>query len=494
MARFNQKNNDKAPNQADFPAFRMKEKEQLAAAALTTLFGEQKYYGSTDIGLVRLATRCAVTDPDFLLRLAAYARNEANLRTVSHVLTSVIAREAPKYTRAAVRNVVVRGDDITEIMACYLSLYGKPFPNALKRAVANAVRGFDEYALAKYAGRGRALKMRDVLRITHPKPRDEKTAALFKKVLDGTLETPYTWETELSERGSTAEVWNDLIASGRVGYMALMRNLRNIVKTGADLSPGLALLSDPEQVKKSRQLPYRFFSAYAALRDEDLLTPQILETLEKALEASSADMETIPGRTLIAVDVSGSMRSPVSAKSAVRCRDIACLLGVMSSRLCEDAEVCYFDMPGRSSALPSGRGYEIRRYKRTDPILPNCGTGWFRGGGTQMDLPLLYALEEDPEAAKRPFDRVIYFSDNQCNHSRGGFRQTVQVTADQYREKYNPDLWVHAVDLMGYGTQQFVGPRFDLIAGWSERVLPFITLAEKGLDTLVDHISRYSVK
>ena len=47
---------------------------------------------------------------------------------------------------------------------------------------------------------------------------------------------------------------------------------------------------------------------------------------------------------------------------------------------------------------------------------------------------------------------------------------------------------------MGYGTQQFIGPRFDLIAGWSERVLPFITLAEKGLDTLVDHISRYPVK
>ena len=494
MARFNQKNNDKAPNRADYPAFRMKEKEQLAAAALTSLFGERKYYGSTDMDIVRLATRCAVTDPDFLLRLAAYARNEANLRTVSHVLTSVIAREAPGHTRAAVRNVVVRGDDITEIMACYLSLYGKPFPNALKRAVANAVQNFDEYALAKYAGSGLALKMRDVLRITHPRPRDEKTAALFKKVLDGSLETPYTWETELTARGNTAEVWNELIASGQVGYMALLRNLRNIVKTGADLDPVLALLSDPEQARSSRQLPYRFFSAYAALRDEGLLTPEILEALETALNASAADMETIPGRTLIAVDVSGSMRSPVSAKSAVLCRDIACLLGVMSSRLCEDAVVCYFDMPGRASALPGGRGFEIRRYKRDDPVLPNCDAGWFRGGGTQMDLPLLYALGEDPEAAERPFDRVIYFSDNQCNHFQGGLRQTVQVMADEYREKYNPDLWIHAVDLMGYGTQQFIGARFDLIAGWSERVLPFITLAEKGLDTLVDHISRYPVK
>ena len=494
MARFNRKNSEKIPNKEDFPAFRMKEKEQLAAAVLTSLFGEQKYYGSTDMDIVRLATRCAAADPDFLLRLACYARNEANLRTVSHVLTSVIAHEAPEHTRAAVRNVVVRGDDVTEIMACYLSLYGKPFPNALKRAVANAVRGFDEYALAKYAGSGRAMKMRDVLRITHPKPQDEKTAALFKKVLDGTLETPYTWETELTERGNTAEVWNELIASGRVGYMALLRNLRNILKTGADVDPVLTLLADPEQVKKSRQLPFRFYSAYRAVADEELMTSRIHAALEKALEASVANMETIPGRTLIAVDVSGSMGSPVSAKSDVRCRDIACLLGVLSSRLCEDAEVCYFDAPNCFSGLPGGRGFMVRRYDKTDPILLNCGIIAFRGGGTQMDLPLLYALEEDPEAAERPFDRVIYFSDNQCNHYSGDIRQTVQVMADKYREKYNPNLWIHAVDLMGYGTQQFIGARFDLIAGWSERVLPFITLAEKGLDTLVDHIAQYPIK
>lgn len=492
MAKFNQKNTDKTLNRDNFPAYRMEMKEQLVSAVLTTMFGEPKFYGSTDGDIVRLATQCAKADPAFLCKLACYARNENNLRSVSHVLCCVIAREAREYTRQTVRNIVIRPDDMTEILACYKQMYGKPFPNALKRELANVIQQFDEYQLAKYNGGG-AMKLRDVLRIVHPVPKDAQTEALFRKVLDDTLETPYTWETELSAKGNSKKVWDELIASGKVGYMALLRNLRNIVRSGADISPVLKILSDPERVRKSRQLPFRFYSAYLTLTNDKLMRGDIHRALEKALEVSVENMEQIPGRTLIAIDVSGSMGSRISQKSDVRCCDIAALLGAMASRLCEDATVCYFDCAGAWSSHGS-KGYTIKRYGKYDSILDICKNSVFRGGGTQMDLPMIYALKEDGSRDVKPFDRVIYFSDSECNSYYGGFIQTVQGMADQYRAKYNPDFWVHGVDLQGYGTQQFKGDRFNLIAGWSESVLPFINLAEKGIGSLVSEIEAYEVK
>ncbi len=492
MAKFNQSNTNKTENRDGFPAYPMQLKEHLVTAVLTTMFGEPKFYGSTDGDIVRLSAECAATDPEFLCKLACYARNVANLRSVSHVLTCVIAREAHEFTRRTVRNVVIRPDDITEILACYKQMYGKPFPNALKREIASVIQRFDGYQLAKYNGGSRSVKFRDVLRITHPTPKDPQTEALFRKVLDDTLPTPYTWETELSAKGNTKEVWDELIASGKVGYMALLRNLRNIIKCGANVSPVLKILSDPEQVKKSRQLPFRFYSAYLTLTREKMMSGSIQRSLEKALEVSVENMEQIPGRSLIAIDVSGSMGSRISSRSEIRCCDVASLLGAMASRICEDATVCYFDTAGSWSSLDH-KGYTIKHYGKYDSILEICLSSRFYGGGTQMDLPMVYALNEDGNRDIKPFDRIIYFSDNECNSSCGGFNKTVQGMIDQYRQTYNRNFWVHGIDMQGYGTQQFHGNQFNLIAGWSESVLPFINTAEKGMGSLVETIAQYEV-
>ena len=99
-----------------------------------------------------------------------------------------------------------------------------------------------------------------------------------------------------------------------------------------------------------------------------------------------------------------------------------------------------------------------------------------------MDLPLEKMIRDHIKA-----DRLIVVSDNECN--RGS--RTVQRLADEYRRKVNPDLWVHAIDLQGYGTTQFVGPKTNIIAGWSEKVFNFILLAEQGEGALEKAIEAY---
>lgn len=487
MPKFDQK--EKATDRCGYPAYQMSDKEHLVTAVLTTMFGEPKFYGETDSDIVRLASECAKEDPQFLSNLAVYARCEMNMRSVSHVLMSVIAHEANEYTRRTMKDIIVRADDITEIMACYQKMYGKPFPNALKREAAEQIQKFNEYQLAKYNGGKKDITFKDVLRISHPVPKDKETEELLGKVINDTLKTPYTWETELSAKGNTKEVWNELIASGKVGYMALLRNLRNIEKSGADLVPALTKLSNSEEVYNSKQLPFRFYSAYKTLESEGLMTPEIHRALEAAVNASTDNMEMLKGRTLIAVDMSGSMYSTISNKSDIRCFDIAALFGAMASRISEDATVCYFDY-----STGDRKGYETAHYGRYDSVLDTALRIPFSGGGTDLSLPLKFMLEEDSSRDIKPFDRVIYFSDNECNSSYRGLSRTVQGLADEYRRQYNPDLWVHGVDLQGYGTQQFIGKNFNVIAGWSDKVLSFIDTAEKGMGTLVEKIEGYIPK
>lgn len=484
MSKFNNstKGNNKTTNRSGFEAYKMSSKENLVTSVLTSFFGEPKYYGSTDNDIIKLATECAKYDPEFLVALAVYARKVGNMRSVSHVLTAIIAREAHEYTRKTIKNIVVRPDDILEIMSCYKTLYGKPFPNAMKREIADVIQKFNEYSIAKYNSDRKELTFRDVLRITHPVPKTEEVSNLFNKIINDTLETPYTWETELSAKGNTKEVWNELIDSNKLGYMASLRNLRNIIKADANYKKVLEKLSNEEEIKNSKQLPFRFYSAYKELipffnnENKTIIT----DTLDKALSASANNLPTLEGRTLIAVDVSGSMSWSVSRNSKITCRDIATVLGCLSSRLCEDATVIYF-----SCKRDSKNGYTIKKYGKYDSVLRSIEDAPRAGGGTDMSLPFIYALNKD--SSTKPFDRIIYFSDNECNSSRF----VVQKYFEQYKREKNPNLWVHAVDLQGYGTQQFIGKNFNLIAGWGDSVLEFIDLAEKGIDTLVNKIENY---
>lgn len=513
MSKFNgsTKGSMKTENRSGNVAYRMEDREKLVTAVLTSFIAEEKFYGSTDTLIRGTAERVAESDPEFLAKLAGYARNVFNMRSVSHFLTSIVAEHAKAYTRKVINNVVVRPDDMLEIFACYKNLYGMgnrtkikngrdykitTYPNALKRGMADVLSKFNEFQIAKYSGGSKEFKFRDILNIVHPCPKDDEQQKLFSAIVTDTLKVPYTWETQLSARGNTKEVWNELLSSHKVGYMALLRNLRNILKSGADRDKVLEMLgflSDSENVRKSKQLPFRFLSAYLASKDfysqncdhVEVKFKEVASHLEKALQSSIENLPRIQGRTLIAVDQSGSMDSRISDNSDMTCFQIASLLGMLASSICEDATVVYFDCASEYMS-PARKGYEVKRFGKYDSILKTVSDIEAEGGGTDMSLPMKYALE-DADYAARPFDRVIYFSDNECNRCE----HTIQTFVDKYRRLYNPNLWVYAVDMQGYGTQQFIGQKFNLIAGWSEKVLDFIGLAERGVSSLVEEISKY---
>ena len=473
MAKFNKTVSTRTVNNEGHAAYSMHPKAKLITQVLTSFFTEEKFYGDNTSDMKVLIPSVIKSDPQFVSNLAVFARREFNMRSVSHVLAGYLANisEGKPFVKQTVEGIVLRGDDATEILAFYLNTFGKPIPNSLRRALKGVFTTFDSYTLAKYKGEGNAVKMRDLLRLCRPHPETDEQSAMWKQLLDGTLPTPMTWESELSANGNNKETWEKLIASGKVGYMALLRNLRNIVTANPDnIDAVWKTISDPERVRKSRQLPFRFLSAYLNIPSN--AGSKAMDALEDAVEASCANIPRLRGRTVIAVDVSGSMSSNVSSKSDVQCKHIGMMLGLIANKICDDAVFYEFN-----------HDISAHTFSHRQGILYACVHEAKSTGGTNMGLPFMQMIKDDIHA-----DRVIVISDNMCNYGI----KTTQSVADKCRRETDSDFWIHAIDLQGYGTQQFAGHKTNIIAGWSEKVFDFIQIAEQGEGNLENRIAEYN--
>ena len=471
MSNFNAKATAKTANKSGHAAYKMTDKEKLVTQVLTTFFNEPKYYGDNSGELMETAYAVIAKEPEFVAKLAIYARTVFNMRSVSHVLCAMLANrvKGAGFVRTTIAKCCVRGDDITEILACYISMYGKPIPNSLWRGLKDALKAAPPYAVAKYQGSDKAVKMADAIKLCHPKPGD-----VFKDCIEETLPVPTSWETELSKGGNTKETWERLIAERKIGYMAALRNLRNMVNANpSNIDEILSMIADPERVKKSRQLPFRFHTAYKQMKSAPNAGSKVLDALEDAMSASVANMPELPGTTVIAVDCSGSMTySPISRKSTATPMEIASVLGVCAAVSADNAILYAF----------SDDAVKVNVSRRGGILAQSEGvyTSVYYHGGTNMHAPFDAMIRDGVRA-----DRVIVLSDNEVN-SR--WNDPVQKVADEYRRKTGSDCWVHAIDLQGYGTQQFHGAKTDIIAGWSERVLEFVPLAEQGAGGIVAQI------
>ena len=318
------------------------------------------------------------------------------------------------------------------------------------------------------------------MRITHIKPKNNREQELFNKIINDTLPIATRWETELSANGNNKETWESLIENNQLGYMAMLRNLRNILNVQPNnIDKVFSKLEDKEEVLKSKQLPFRYFSAYREVMGLSNCSSKVLDVLENAIEHSVENLPKLKGNTIIAIDVSGSMNASISANSTISCADIATLLGVLATRMCEDYIVYTFDTSLYDKTFSSRSG-----------IIDTALKMKSSGGGTDIKLPLVKMINDKIQA-----DRLIILSDNEINSGwGGGYVRTCQSLADTYRKQVNPNLWVHAVDLQGYGTQQFIGGKTNIVAGWSERLLEFMNLAEQGIDTQVDYIANYHIR
>jgi len=492
--KFNDKAHDstKTYNYEGGVAYRVDRKTELMLRAVSTLVGENKFYTSgknIDTELVKLIHEVCRFDPEFVLKLAAYCRSVLHLRSVPLLLLAEYANcehdDIPN-TRRYVRDCIKRVDDMTELVSYQFGKYPRSkakLPMVLKYGLASAFGKFDEYQFAKYNRDGK-VKLKDVLFLTHPQPTDLYQYELFGKIASDTLKVPDTWEVVISRNDGRdmAKKWEEILP--KMGYMALLRNLSNLLRNRVNMSDALSRIKDPLSVRSSKQMPYRFYSAY---REVNNLTAEeadvwsvknTLIALEDALMSSIENIPKLPGRTLIAVDTSGSMDSRLSNKSTITYFDIATLYGSIASKICEESIVCSFDSIFQVIQDPS----------RINPL--HHKDMFTLGGATYAHLVPQWMLDTQLKV-----DRIIFFSDFQVyNKQVFAPEKGLSHLMKEYRNKINKDVYLYSIDLAGYGTTAFQRdiPRTTLIGGWSDRVFDLISLHERGNLTMIEEINSYS--
>jgi hypothetical protein len=424
-------------------------KSELFLLAVSNMGGEQTFYetgGQRDNRFAQLVHTAALSDPEWTARLLKWLRNEANMRTASLVGAAefvsarlVAESDAGVTNRAVIDSVLQRADEPGELLAYWTGANGRRVPKPIKRGIADAVkRLYDERAVLKWDSDARGFRMADVLNLAHPSPAAEWQGTLFQYVLDRRRDSDVavpdalrvtaarrelmawpveqrralfqradaadvlrragmTWEAVAGwlQGPLTKEVWEALAPS--MGYMALLRNLRNFDEAGMSDEAAAAVaarLADPGQVARSRQFPFRFLSAYEA-------APSLRwgHALDQALQASLSNLPALPGRSLILVDTSASMtHRTISAKSKVTPAKAAAVFGVALGAKGEQVDVVGFaDGTFRHDIA---RGASVIR--EVDRFLGRIGEV---GHGTDITRSL--------QRAYRGHDRVFVISDMQ---------------------------------------------------------------------------------
>jgi len=416
------------------PARHISPELQLRRSVLACLLWESQFYEDG----VEIAGRIGELVPKVaagkVASLAIEAREQMKLRHTPLLIVREMARH--KTHRASVSEtlarVIRRADELAEFIAIYWKDGRVPLSGQVKKGLAAAFPKFDEYQLAKY-DRGGPIKLRDVLFLCHAKPRDEAQAAVWKRLIWGRLTAPDTWEVALSSGADKREAWERLLRERKLGGLALLRNLRNMREAGVDES---LVLNALREMSTARVLPFRFL---AAARH----APQCEEALEQAMLKSVASAENVPGKTIVLVDVSGSMTAPLSRRSEMQRTDAAYGLAVLLREVAE--KVAVFSFSDNLVEIPARRGFALRDAIDTSQ----------RHNGTYLGK----AVEELNR--KEKYDRLIVITDEQAHDpvlAPNGKGYVINVAS--YKNGVGYGKWTH-------------------IDGWSESVIEYIRMLEQ---------------
>ena len=419
---------------------------ELFLAAATYMVGEDTYYetaGERNRRFVPLVHAVTQSNPEFVAGLAGHLRQSLLIRSTSIVLAAEYVRAGGPNGRQVVDSVLQRGDEPAEMIGYWLSEHGRQIPMSVKRGVADGARRlYNERSALRYDGLSRGVRMGDVLELTHPRPRDEWQSALFRWLLDhrhhgDAAADPETLpmlaaaaeiaavdeddrrdflRAEGPERlarggvawerlsgwlpgGMDAEAWESIVPS--MGVLALVRNLRNfdqakISESAVDLV--ISRLTDADEVRKARMFPYQVWSAYNAAESDNWK-----RALGQTLNIAAENIPALP-RTLVLLDLSGSMRGTITRRSTVQRIHAAAVMAVALAKVSDDTDIGLFATHHKMFPVPAGESV-LRSVERIHDTIGELKLGTYGHSA----IAGLY----DPSR----HDRVVMFTDGQMHDS-----------------------------------------------------------------------------
>jgi len=412
---------------------KLKAEDQLTRLTLAHMLFEDQFYidGQSSADALKAAVKAA--NPAYTVALAKTARTQYKLRHVPLLLVRELVRNG-NIKAAEIADVIQRPDEMGELLAIYNAEKRQPLAHQLKKGLALAFGKFNEYQLAKHDKNSAAYSVRDVMFMVRPKPVSETQVALFKRISEGQMVTPDTWETQLSAGADKRETFERLMAEKKLGAMAFLRNLRNMDQAGVSST---VIRNYAQTLDVNNVLPFRYIAAARVV-------PQFEDMLEAMMFRSLESVEKLPGKTRLLVDVSSSMYTPkVSAKSDITRQDASLALAMLCREVCEQVEIYSFS--GKALRIAPRRGFAL-----ADAIKTSQGCS-----GTYLAQSI---RDTDGE-----YDRTIVITDEQSSDmvtAPKGHTKGYIINVGAYKNGVNHTAWT-------------------TVTGFSEAVLDYIKAVEK---------------
>jgi hypothetical protein len=412
---------------------------------------------------------------EWIAKLSFFARKELGMKSVSHLTAAWLNSKTFENKRAYYRNTMKIPSDIAEVFAA-IDMLGDKRSHALVRGAGDYLSSLKDYQLGKYKLKGKEYNMYDLINITHAH------SATIDKYKAGTLETPDTWETAISGSKSEEEKsqnWQRLVEENKLGYLALIRNLRNIVNSSPDVDwiekYLVPQIENEVAIKKSLVFPYQI---YCSWKNYGIRNISIDAALDRAFRIACGNMPKMDGRTVIVLDVSGSMENKLSSNSSLTLKEVG---AVYAAAMFVNCNADFIKFGNDAKRIKLNKLDSI--FNLVEKMYANDDCGY----GTDI-VPAFRLMNEK-------YDRIFLVSDMQImsKNSPGWWwcrRQSGIDTYNRYCEVYKCHPHMYSFDLANYSTQveNPNNPRIHLLTALNDTLFKMLPYIENG-NSLVDYIN-----
>lgn len=482
----------------------------LLANGINNTFYEKET--EQDKRLASLVTEVSKKDPELVAKMLVYTRSVIGQRSVTHrgavaLLPTITGREFAKYLfTKRERNgneggLIYRLDDMLEIAACYFALNpGKRLPNSMVKGFKQALEAADAYTLAKYQGKDKAVSLVDLINLVHPKPVGEMED-VFKKLMKGELKQFNTVEDKNTKVGQVVaakvksgeitkdeaaaelkaaknETFTELVGEKTIGYLALLRNLRNILENSPTqqlINDTVNAITDEKAIRKSLVFPHQIDLALEVLLTElgNKANP-FIKALNDAYELAIPNLSELgaTGTTAIVYDQSSSMMSKIHTGlgrhgSTGAIEKAALIAATLAKGL--SADVYAFD------ASCMNKKYNVNDSVNTIKNMFNKAPG----GSTNFSTIF-------PALSSR-YDRIFIISDMQGSDAIG-------TSISGYKSKFGVDPYIYCVNLCGYNNSMVKpGSKVFQLFGYSAEIYDIIKKQETDFNTLLNEVKKINI-
>lgn len=468
-------------NREGHAAYSMEDELKLIAM-LNTLKLEPQFYRSENeiiTELKDLVYRLAQKDPYFVAQAIVWSRCcGEGMRTVNHLAAALLApfisgtpwgkRFYGAFDKKSKKKggCIYRLDDMSEIKDVFSALNDSTLTNAMKKGFADVLTSASAYELTKY----RKTTI-DITNLVHPNIGKSKAMVeidgtemnVIDALMKGITVSSDTWEVAQSEAGQEVakavkegkltkekaekvlaeaknDNWEALLDEGKLGILAAVRNLRNIVEGDREsvIDKAAELVKDGDKIRTGKVMPYQLELAHSIVKAMPTQyhygRTKLMAALEEGMTTALPNLQSLlRGRTLVMVDVSGSMTDRVKSQHGIgaSCLEKAAILAAMLAKG-SNADVIVF-----------GSRAQWFKYNPGDSLTTiSDGIKAYDLGGTNISKAFDLIIQE-----KQKYDRIFLLSDYEANAgcTRSSYTQYIQQVCSPY---------VYCVDLCSYGTQQ----------------------------------------